>query len=279
MALIDLHLHTTASDGALRPAELVARCAAAGLRVVAITDHDSTEGVAEALAAAAPLGMTVVPGVELNTDASAGEVHILGYFVPLEDAAFQEALLSARDARLGRARQMVERLRVLGMPITFERVRELAGEGAVGRPHIAQALLEAGYVSSLAEAFARYLGRDGPAYVEGSRPTPVQAVQLIRAAGGIPVLAHPSYVADPEAMVAELVPAGLAGVEVYYREYGPAEIERFRSLATRYGLLLTGGTDFHGTGNWPEEGPGTVEVPWEVAEALFAAAGRPVPAR
>jgi predicted metal-dependent phosphoesterase TrpH len=104
-------------------------------------------------------------------------------------------------------------------------------------------------------------------------------VQLIRAAGGIPVLAHPSYVADPEAMVAELVPAGLAGVEVYYREYGPAEIERFRSLATRYGLLLTGGTDFHGTGNWPEEGPGTVEVPWEVAEALFAAAGRPVPAR
>ncbi|MCS6802044.1 MAG: PHP domain-containing protein [Chloroflexota bacterium] len=277
MALVDLHLHTTASDGALSPVELVHRCAAAGVRVMAITDHDSTEGVRPAMAAAEPLGITVIAGTELNTDAADGEVHILGYFVDLDSPAFQEALLAARDARVGRAKAMLAKLDALGMPLSFERVRALAGEGAIGRPHVAQALVEAGYVETIAEAFERYLGRNGPAYAEGMRLSPREAVRLIRAAGGLPVLAHPSFVADPEATVAALVPEGLAGVEVFYREYGEAERARFGALARRFGLLQTGGSDFHGTGNWPEEGPGTVEVPWSVVEALFAAAGRPVP--
>jgi predicted metal-dependent phosphoesterase TrpH len=278
MARVDLHLHTTASDGALSPEELVRRCAEAGVRVLAITDHDSTEGVRAAMAAAAPLGMTVIPGTELNTDVVDGEVHILGYFVDIDSAPFQEALLAARDLRVGRAKAMIAKLETLGMPLDFARVRALAGDGAIGRPHVAQALVEAGYVATLAEAFDRFLGRDRPAYVEGMRLSPGAAVRLVRSAGGLPVLAHPSFVTDPEATVAALVPAGLAGVEVFYRGYGEEERERFARLARRYGLLVTGGSDFHGTGNWPEEGPGTVEVPWSVVEALFAAAARPVPA-
>jgi predicted metal-dependent phosphoesterase TrpH len=277
MALVDLHLHTTASDGALAPAELVRRCAAAGVRVMAVTDHDSTEAVRDAAAAAAPLGITVIPGTELNTDVTDGEVHILGYFVDLDSARFQEALVAARDSRVGRAKAMIAKLEALGLPIRFERVRELAGAGAIGRPHLAQALVEAGHVATMAEAFDRYLGRNGPAYAEGLRLSPSQAVRLIREAGGLPVLAHPSFVTDPEATVAALVPEGLAGIEVYYREYGERERERFGALARRFGLVATGGTDFHGTGNWPEAGPGTVDVPWSVVEALFAASGRPAP--
>ncbi|GIW08313.1 MAG: phosphatase [Dehalococcoidia bacterium] len=279
MALVDLHLHTTASDGALGPEELVRRCAEAGVRVMAVTDHDSTESVRAAMAAAAPLGITVIPGTELNTDVADGEVHILGYFVDLDSVRFQEALLALRDSRVGRAKAMIAKLEALGMPITFERVRSLAGDGAIGRPHIAQALVEAGHVASMAEAFDRLLGRNGPAYAEGMRLSPGEAVRLIREAGGFPVLAHPSYVRNPEETVAALAPQGLAGVEVFYRDYSAQERERFAALARRYGLLLTGGSDFHGTGNWPEDGPGTVEVPWTVAEALFAAAGRPVPTR
>lgn len=279
MALVDLHLHTTASDGAFSPEELVRRCAEAGVRVLAITDHDSTEGVRAAMGAAAPLGITVVPGTELNTDVADGEVHILGYFVDLDSAPFQQALVAARDLRVGRAQAIIAKLAELGMPLAFERVRALAGEGAIGRPHVAQALVEAGYVATLAEAFDRFLGRDRPAYVEGMRLSPEAAVRLVRAAGGLPVLAHPSFVTDPEATVAALVPEGLAGVEVFYRGYGEEERDRFATLARRHGLLLTGGSDFHGTGNWPEEGPGTVDVPWSVVEALFAAVGQPIPTR
>ncbi|MFN8532273.1 MAG: PHP domain-containing protein [Dehalococcoidia bacterium] len=279
MPTIDLHLHTTASDGALSAEALVGRCAEAGLRVMAVTDHDSTESVRAAVAAAAPFGINVIAGAELNTDVPDGEVHLLGYFLDLDDSAFQEALLSARDSRIGRAKMMIAKLDALGLPISFERVRAFAGDGAAGRPHVAQALVEAGHVPSMADAFERYLSRNGPAYAEGFRPTPEQAVRLIRSAGGLPVLAHPSYVTDPEATVAALAPVGLAGLEVYYRGYGDAELERFGALARQFGLLETGGTDFHGTGNWPEDGPGTVEVPWQVVERLFAAAGRPVPSR
>jgi predicted metal-dependent phosphoesterase TrpH len=277
MALVDLHMHTTASDGVLGPHELVAKCAEHGARLIAITDHDSTESVREAVDAGRRWGITVIAGTELNTDVVDGEVHILGYFLNLDDAGFQDALVAARDSRVGRARTMVEKLTALGMPIAFERVRELAGEGAIGRPHVAQALVEAGHVDSMAEAFDRYLGRNGPAYAEGFRPSPAEAVRLIRAAGGLPVLAHPSFVNDPEATAQALVPDGLAGIEVYYRGYDAGQIERFAALAMRLGLVITGGTDYHGSGNWPEEGPATVDVPWDVVGPLYRAAGLPAP--
>ncbi|MCS7002367.1 MAG: PHP domain-containing protein [Dehalococcoidia bacterium] len=277
---VDLHLHTTASDGALSPHDLIARCHEAGLRVVAITDHDSTEAVAAATAAAATRGMVVVPGTELSTDFAADELHMLGYFVDVGDPTFQDTLLGMRDSRVGRAKEMVRKLNELGLPLDWERVQAIAGDGAIGRPHVAQAMVEAGHVQTIAEAFERWIGRDGPAYAERVRLSPAECVALIRRVGGLPVLAHPRDLPDLAAIVADLARVGLAGIEVYYgghQPYTPDEQEALLALAQRHNLIPTGGTDFHGNGNWHEPHPGFVDVPWSVAERLFAAAGRPLP--
>jgi predicted metal-dependent phosphoesterase TrpH len=279
MNQVDLHCHTTASDGALSPAELVARGAALGLRVLAITDHDSTDGVTEALVAGAKYGVTVISGVEINSDVPGSEVHILGYFVDHTDPALNEALLRLRDGRVGRARRMAELLTEMGAPVCFERILELAGDGAVCRPHVAQALVEAGHAATFEDAFARYIGRNGPAYVERLKLTPVEACGLIRSAGGLPVLAHPVYfdrfgkmktAFDPESGLAELKAAGLAGIEVYYPGYDALAIEYLLSRARRFGLLVTGGSDFHGIRpNEPDLGG--VYVPVKAARRLHAA--------
>lgn len=252
---VDLHAHTTASDGAFTPSELVARAAKLGLRVIAITDHDSTEGVAEGLAAGRALGIEVIPGVEINTDVPRSEVHILGYFVRHDDPTLRSELARLREGRIGRARRMAEILGQMGAPVSFERILEIAGEGAVGRPHVAQALVEARHVASYEEAFERYIGRNSPAYVDRLKFSPEEACRLIRQVGGVPVLAHPvgfdkfGAIKTPfnlETALPDLIAAGLGGLEVYYPGYDAVTTEYLLGIARRFGLLVTGGTDFHG---------------------------------
>ena len=272
MAEVDLHLHTTCSDGRLTPTQLVELVAARGIVVAAITDHDSTEGLPEALKAASRFPqLTIIPGVELSTDIPGNEIHVLGYFIRYEDAAFQETLRSFRDGRVDRAREMVDKLAALGLPVDWERVCELA-QGAVGRPHIAQAMVEKGYISYPQEAFTHYIGRNGPAYAERDKMTPAEAVEYILGVGGVPVLAHPHVVDNVESLLPELAEAGLSGLEVHYKEYTPAEVEAFGAMAARYGLLPCGGSDYHAFGTPGEEEPGTSGPPLETVDRLRALA-------
>lgn len=249
-ARIDLHTHSTASDGAFSPSEVVRLALVHRLDVLALTDHDCTDGVAEAQAAARDTPLTVLPGIELATTPPDGPtMDLLGYLYDLNDAPFQARLTALRDYRRDRAALMVERLNALGIPIRYERVLEIAGEGAVARPHVAQALLEAGHVATFQEAFDRYLGDGRPANVPHAKLTPEEAIDLLHGAGGVAVVAHPIRLVeiglDPEAVVKELLPHGLDGLEVYYPDHTPDFTLRMRVLARRYDLVMTGGSDFH----------------------------------
>lgn len=255
---IDLHAHTTASDGRLTPFELVDLALEKGLTLLAVTDHDSTDGVAPALTRAAGTSLEVWPGVELSTDIERGEVHMLGYFVDPTEREFQEMLFRLRDSRIGRAQRMVEKLNAQGMAISFTRVQEIAGDGAIGRPHVAQALVEAGYVADSKEAFDRFLGRTGPAYAERFKLKPTDAIKLIAQAGGMAVLAHPMYISrEPgfnlRPFVQELSGAGLVGIECYYADAAPEVVRDLEKVAQEYNLIATGGTDFHGPGVYASE--------------------------
>lgn len=263
---IDLHTHTTASDGLLSPEQLVDMARNAGVHVLAICDHDSTDGVDAAVAAGMRLGVEVIPAVEINTDVDQGEVHVLGYFIDHREVWLQEFLRRLRDGRLHRAERMVEKLNALGIKVDFARVRALA-QGAVGRPHVAWAMVEAGTVKSVEEAFDRYIGRSGPAYVERMKVTPVEAVQVILRADGIPVLAHPGWGVQ-DAMIASLVDVGLEGIEAYYPEHTPAMQAHYLALAKQHNLLVTGGTDFHGTNLATKAPIGGQFVPAEVIDKL-----------
>ncbi len=242
---IDLHTHTTASDGLLSPEQLVALARTAGVEILAVADHDSTEGVDRAMAAGAAASIEVLPAIELNTDVPGTEVHVLGYLLDHHVSWFQDLLRRLRDGRVHRAERMVEKLQALGAPIAMERVLAFADGGAVGRPHVARALVEAGWVRETAEAFTRFIGRNGPAYVERLKVAPGEAVQIIRGAGGVAVLAHPGWLGD-DAVVESLLGDGLEGIEAYHPDHSPEMVERYLGVARRHGLLVTGGTDFHG---------------------------------
>ncbi len=237
---------------------------ARGLRAIAITDHESTQGVRPAAAAARGTELGVVPGVEISTESALGEVHILGYFVEPESAGLEAKLREIREARVLRARRMVERLAALGMPLSWERVRELAAGESVGRPHIARALLEQGYVTSTEQAFALYIGSRGPAYVSRLKVTPAEAITLIRNARGVPVLAHPLQVTE---IVPALAKAGIEGLEASYTGYSPEEVRYLEDIARRHGLIATGGSDFHGPDLVCGE-LGAATVPYDVVEEL-----------
>ena len=239
----ELHTHTTASDGQHTPSELVALARGLGLDVLAITDHDTTDGLAPARSAA--LGAPIIlPGIELSAE-DGEDVHVLGYAFDPDDAALQTALAEFRARRVRRARAILDKLVALGVPIAWERVEALAA-GSVGRPHIARIMVEAGYVDSVRDAFDRYLGNGAPAYVARQRLSPEEAVQLIHAAGGAAVLAHPGLLADWRGMVERLIPVGLDGVEVFHPKNGEQVRLDLRVLAAQHDLIITAGSDFHG---------------------------------
>ena len=273
MSEIDLHLHSTASDGRFSPADIVRKAAGRGLTVIALADHDTVAGIVPALTAAKAFPrLKVIPCVEISTDVPDGEVHVLGYFVDYTDPEFTARLERMRRSRQGRAQGMISKLRDLGIHIEWQRVQEIADSGTIGRPHLAQAMLERGYITSIKEAFTRYIGRGGPAYVEREKMTAVEAVALIVRAAGLPVLAHPFTVSDPESLVIELKAVGLVGIEAYYNGYAADAIDQLVDLADRHNLITTGGSDYHGLDDSAETMIGGAETPVASAEQLIALA-------
>lgn len=269
----DFHLHTTASDGRFSPEKVVQLAAERGLEVIAITDHDSVAGVIAAVKAAESFPpLKVIPGVEINTDIPNGEVHILGYFIDYRSQELRQTLHRLRQARRRRARKIVAKLAQLGIEVEWERVKKLSAGGSIGRPHIAQAMLEQGYISRLQEAFNRYIGRYGPAYVERERLSPMGAVKLVAKAGGLPVLAHPAGIDNLEELLEQLIAEGLVGLEAYYNGYGQRTVKFLVNIADKHGLIITGGSDFHGFGGGNETPVGGRDIPSVCLEQLVALA-------
>lgn len=249
---IDLHTHTRHSDGTFEPGELVALALDRGLDVVAITDHDTTAGIAEAEGAASGTGLEIVPGVEFSAEYEGGGVHVLAYWMDLGHGEFRDELVRLQSDRVWRGERMVERLQALGYPVTVERVREIAAGGSVGRPHVAQALVEAGVVPTVEDAFSdELIGTGGRAYVPKHALHPVDAVRLIIRAGGLAVLAHPVHWRDgipvPDGLIEEMIEAGMDGIECAHPDQDPPVEARYRELAARRGLVATGSSDCHGT--------------------------------
>lgn len=266
---VDLHSHTHFSDGLLSPEALVAHAIERRLAALSITDHDSISALVPAREAAGA-AIEIIPGIELSCAQNGGEIHLLGYYVDPLDERLLERLASFRHERLERALALVERLNHLGFTVDAARVLELAGPGVVGRPHVAAVLVEAGHVATLDEAFRRFLSRSGEAFIARPAFDPAEAIALIHEAGGVSVLAHPGA-SFAEDRLRSLVDVGLRGVEVWHPQHGPSATRRLRALAGTFGLLVTGGSDFHG----PSRGVdlGELQVPASVVAHLKEAAG------
>jgi len=248
---------------------MVELAAANGVHVFALSDHDSTEGIAEARAAAEKhRDFVLVPAVELSCDIEGDEVHILGYldFDKINNPELQAQLSRFREGRFARGQEMVKKLEALGKPISWERVLEIAGEASVGRPHVARALVEAGHVATIPEAFDKYIGRNGPAYAEREKMDPTEAVKTLLKFGAPPVLAHPSYVKTLGDLLPKLRAAGLVGMEVYYRDYDEAMQENLARIARDNGLMPLGGSDYHALDNPGEREPGDIPLPSRIAK-------------
>ncbi len=281
MSRLDLHLHTTHSDGSCTPSEVVHLAHQAGVTALAITDHDITTGIAEAITAGEQYGIEVIPGVEISSMIGETELHILGYFLDWNDPLLHERFQTLRASRHRRNPQIVEQLQALGIDITYDEVRALAGSDSVGRPHIARALMEKHVVQSAQEAFDRFLAKGKPAYVPRDLPSPADAIQWIKGARGLAVLAHPTWVKPANQtlneLVRELKSAGLDGVEVYYSTHAARQTREYLSLAQQLGLLATGGSDFHGITKPDIEvgiGKGNLHTPPSLLPKMKAAAGR-----
>lgn len=257
----------------MKPGALVRLAHEVGLETLAITDHDSVQGIATATLAATDLGMTLVSGVELSSSIEGQELHLLGYFVDVTDESFLTQLTELAGRREQRSRRIVERLNDSGILVEFARVQTLANGGSIGRPHVARALIEQGIVGSIPEAFDRFLGKGRPGFVPRATFEPEDAVRLVLRAGGVPVLAHPLTTGDPEGVARQLLPFGLRGFEVYYSEYNARTQANLRALADHMGLIPTGGSDFHGPNFRPGRDLGRPIVPAETVSRLEAAAG------
>ncbi len=256
---IDLHLHSTASDGSYPPETVVAMAERNGVRVLALTDHDSIDGIPAAEERAKSAGIRVLSGVELSVSESEFDVHLLAYGFDPTDKGFNAALNQYRDARRERARKILARLKGLGIRIAMEDVEEIAHGGALGRPHVAEALMRGGHVETFHEAFQRYLGHHAPAYVPKAAVKLEEAVSIVRDAGGVTALAHPGTL-NRDHLIAGWVRRGLDGIEVWHSKHGPADIARYQEIARRHNLLMTGGSDYHGE-RTPDVSIGCAAVP------------------
>lgn len=265
----DLHVHTTASDGTDTPREVVARAAAAGLSAIAIADHDTLEGIRPAAEAGKKIGLEVIPAIELGTEQEGREIHVLGYLIDLNNEDFLRRLTFFRRTREERGLKIVNILKHMGIKISYEQVLQFSGGGSVGRPHIARALVQSGVVGSLEEAFHIYIGNGKCAYVPRFKYSPLEAVRLIRKAGGVAVLAHPGLGQGYDHFILPLVKEGLQGLEVYHPGHDLEMSRHYLEFCKRYGLLATGGSDYHGSSHREHNNLGKVKVSYGVVESLW----------
>ena len=282
MGYIDLHLHTTASDGVLSPSEIVRYAKTKGLQAIAITDHDTIEGLEEGISEGERIGFEVIPGIEISAEHSPGSMHILGFFLDIHHLLLNERLAYLQKARAERNPKIVQKLNRLGIDITFDEVLKASGGGQVGRPHFANVLLQKKYVRSFQEAFDRFLKKGASAYVDKLRFTSKEAIHFINEAKGVAVLAHPNTLgmngySELEKLILRLVQEGLRGIEVYYPEHSSSEVAQYKTIAERHGLLATGGTDYHGiekNGLDIGVGRGEMKIPYSMVEDLKAIRNR-----
>lgn len=276
---IDLHIHTNASDGTLSPSQVVAEARQAGLAVISITDHDTTAGLAEAVEAARAADFVFVPGVEISATHPIGEAHILGYWVDCQDPNLKAFLYSPLSTRTARIIEICGRLDALGFPVDPEEVfREAADAESVGRPHIARVMLHKGYVKDMEDAFQRFLGDGKPAHVKRFKNTTADTIAMIHGCGGISVIAHPGLIQEPRVLSC-LIEEGVMGIEVYCHDHDPEQTRRFSQLAEAHGLLVTGGSDYHGKMLDKPFGLGDLKVPYECFLRLEEARQRLSPRR
>lgn len=275
--MIDLHVHSTFSDGSYTPTKVAAMAIEAGLTAMALTDHDSTSGITEFMKACEGTSLIGIPGVEISADVPKGTFHMLGYYLDIDNKPLQDALLKIRDGREIRNAEILEKVNKLGIPLTWDEVRAYAGEDVVGRPHFAMAMMAKGYVSSKEEAFDKYLKKGKSAYADRFRLTPEDSVAMIKGAGGIAVLAHPFTLEmsnkNLSVYLNKLKEIGLSGVEVYYSEHNAQQVKDYERLCKESGLIATGGSDFHGEIN-PKvrigTGFGNLNVPDSIIDELAA---------
>lgn len=263
----DLHIHTTYSDGTSTPEQVVAFAKKGGLTTIAITDHDVVAGIDPAIKKGKEVGVGIIPGIELTTEDFDTEIHILGYFIDYHSPELLEIITKIQKSREERIIEMCGKLKDLGLDVPAEKVFEIAGHHAAGRPHVAKAMIELGYVSSFREAFGKYIDFHGPAYVSHYKLSPADAVKLVISAKGVPVFGHPA-VSNCDQVIPELMKAGLAGIEVYYSGHNSSQTKHYEKLVEKYGLLATGGSDFHGPRSGREVGLGDLSIPDELVEKL-----------
>lgn len=266
MKYADLHLHTNFSDGTFSPEQLILRAKKAGLSCISVVDHDTVSGIALSIEAGLKEDIEVIPGIELTADYEGTEIHFLGYFIDHKNKKLIDQLAILKENRIQRIYKMAEKLNALGIGLSAESVFEISGFGSVGRLHVARAMVKQGLVATTNEAFNRFIGDKGPAYISGFKLTPKEAIALIKQAGGVPVLAHPYSLRNDE-LIKEFAKLGLIGLEVHYSEHSQAMVNFYLDLAKEYNLLVTGGSDCHGNAK-PEVKIGSIKIPYELVEKL-----------
>lgn len=272
MKFADLHLHTNYSDGTYTPGELVKKALDAGLSCISLTDHDTVSGIPEIISLSENTGLEIMPGIEISSEYNSKEVHVLGYLIDHTSSSLLHKLEALKENRIERIHRIIKKLNSLGIDLKAQNVFDISGGGIPGRLHVARALEYHGFVSSIHEAFNKYIGDNGPAYVLGFRFSPQEAIKFIRDNGGIPVLAHP-YILDDEGLIVDFIKLGIMGLEVYYPEHSQGEINFFLNLAKDYNLLVTGGSDCHGKAK-PQVRIGSMKIPYSLVEKLKEAKGR-----
>lgn len=264
---IDLHLHTTASDGSFSPRQVVEEANNLGFKAIAITDHDTVDGLAVGRKAAETYGIELVPGVELNTDYQETEVHVLGYYINEQQSEFAATLEELKAARRRRIKKMVAKLDQLGIELSWSKILSRAGDSALGRAHVAELLIEKGYAANWEAAFEEYIGRSAPGYVVREKLTPKQAIAVVKKAGGIPIIAHPGLIGD-DSLLPQLIEWGAAGLEVYHSDHSAEDVARYRKFVKNNNLLMTGGSDCHGPDRKQGVLLGQIKAPYYLLEKL-----------